>query len=138
MAIFPGFWSPKFPVAMPTVRGRGYPKQLIENRLFLRAHHSRAPIRFCAGNFPVEPVSSEMRAGRRVDQLHADAHATAGFANGTFEDITHAQFAPDPPHLDRLALVREGPESTLPTPDLAPCVCHFSQKRRLGTIASGP
>ena len=48
-----------------------------------------------------------MRAGRRVDQLRADAHPVPSFANRTFEDIAHAQFAADLFHIDRLALVGE-------------------------------
>jgi len=48
-----------------------------------------------------------MSAGRRVDQLGADAHVAGGFANSAFEDITHAQFPADLLHVDCLALVRE-------------------------------
>jgi hypothetical protein len=53
----------------------------------------------------VEPVGPEIRAGRRIDKLRADAHAAAGFANRTFENVAHSQFTPDPLHVDRLALV---------------------------------
>jgi len=55
----------------------------------------------------VEPVSPEMRAGCRVNQLCADAHADASFANGALEDIADSEFAPDLFHIDRLALVGE-------------------------------
>ena len=48
-----------------------------------------------------------MRAGRRVDQLRADAYTIAGFADRTLEDVAHPQLAADLFHIDRLALVGE-------------------------------
>jgi hypothetical protein len=52
----------------------------------------------------VEPVGPEMRAGRRVDQLRADAHAAAGLSHRAFEDIAHTQFTPDLLHVEYLPL----------------------------------
>ena len=52
----------------------------------------------------VEPLGPKMRAGRRIDQLRADAHTAAGFANGTFEDIAYAQLTADLLHVKRSAL----------------------------------
>src|ERR1700730_11468703 len=48
-----------------------------------------------------------MRPGSRFDQLRGDAHPCPGFADRAFEDIAHAQVAPDLLHIDALALVGE-------------------------------
>jgi hypothetical protein len=42
-----------------------------------------------------------------TDQLRGDPHTTAGLAHRAFEDIAHAELAPDLLHIDRLALVGE-------------------------------
>jgi hypothetical protein len=55
----------------------------------------------------VEAVGPQMRGISRIDQLGADAHATAGLAHRAFQNITHPQFAPDLFHIDGLALVGE-------------------------------
>ena len=48
-----------------------------------------------------------MRVGERIDQLRGDAHPVATFAHRAFEHVAHPQFAPDPLHIDGLALVRK-------------------------------
>jgi hypothetical protein len=47
----------------------------------------------------IEAVCPDVGACRRVDQLTGDAHAITGFAHRAFEDIAHAQFAPDLPQV---------------------------------------
>jgi hypothetical protein len=56
----------------------------------------------------VEAVGPDVTAGRRVDQLPADAHPVAGFAHAAFEHVAHAELMRHLPHVDRLALVGEG------------------------------
>src|ERR1700758_532968 len=51
----------------------------------------------------VEAVGPEMRAGFGLDQLPNDADAVAGLADRAFEQVAHAEFAPDSLHIDRLA-----------------------------------
>jgi hypothetical protein len=53
----------------------------------------------------VEAVGPEMRAGRRVDQLRADAHIIAGFAHRAFENIVHPQVAADLLNLECLTFI---------------------------------
>jgi hypothetical protein len=43
----------------------------------------------------VEAVRPNMRSGRRIDQLACDAHTAHGFAHTAFEDVAHAELAPD-------------------------------------------
>src|SRR5215472_15653144 len=43
----------------------------------------------------------------RLDQLRGNANAVARFSQTTFEDISHAEFAPDFLHVDGAALVGE-------------------------------
>ena len=47
----------------------------------------------------VETVGPDVGTARRVDKLAGDAHAVAGFANRTFEHVTHAQLALDLLHI---------------------------------------
>src|SRR5438477_9071507 len=49
-----------------------------------------------------------MRTGFGVDQLRRDAHPATAFAHRAFEDVAHAEFAPDLFHLNRTALIGEG------------------------------
>src|SRR5439155_3575068 len=49
-----------------------------------------------------------MRTGFGVDQLRRDAHPATAFAHRSFEDVAHAEFAPDLFHLNRTALIGEG------------------------------
>ncbi len=55
----------------------------------------------------VEAVGPEMRARFRLDQLSGDAQPIARFAYAALQHIAHAEFAPDLPDVDRLALVGE-------------------------------
>jgi len=48
-----------------------------------------------------------MRAGLGIDQLAGDAHTVAALAHRTFEDIAHAQLAPDLLHIDGTPFVGE-------------------------------
>ena len=55
----------------------------------------------------VEPVGPDMRAGLGLDQLGGDAQPVPALADAAFQHIAHAEFAPDLPDVDRLALVDE-------------------------------
>ena len=55
----------------------------------------------------VEPISPDMRAGLRLDELRGDAHAVARLAHAALQHIAHAEFAPDLLHVDGAALVGE-------------------------------
>jgi hypothetical protein len=49
-----------------------------------------------------------MRAGQRIDQLPGDAHLRSRLAHRAFQNIAHAELAPDLLHVDGAALVGEG------------------------------
>jgi hypothetical protein len=49
----------------------------------------------------------EVGASLSLDQLRGDAHSPAGLAHRALEQIAHAQFADNPPDVDRLPLVRK-------------------------------
>ena len=55
----------------------------------------------------VEAVGPEMRAGFGFDQLRGDAQPGARLAHAALQHVAHAEFAPDLPDVDRLALVGE-------------------------------
>ena len=55
----------------------------------------------------VEAVGPEMRARFRFDQLRGDAEPIARFAHAALQHVTHAEFTPDLPNIDRSALVGE-------------------------------
>ena len=55
----------------------------------------------------VVALRPDMIAGLRLDQLRGNANAVARFSQTTFEDISHAEFAPDFLHVDGAALVGE-------------------------------
>ena len=56
---------------------------------------------------PVVALCPAMGSSHSVDELGIDAHTVTTPANAAFQHIAHAQFAPDLPHVDRLALVLE-------------------------------
>jgi hypothetical protein len=56
----------------------------------------------------VVPLGPDMIAGLGLDQLRGDADAICGPSHAAFEDIAHAELAPDLLHVYRSALVREG------------------------------
>ena len=48
-----------------------------------------------------------MRPGFRFEQLRGDAQSLARLAHTALQHVSHAQFAPDLTHVDRLALICE-------------------------------
>ena len=60
------------------------------------------------GEITVVPLGPHVLAGFGLDQLRRDTNAIAGFAQTPLEYVTHAQFAADPLHINRAALVCEG------------------------------
>src|SRR5262249_6367351 len=59
------------------------------------------------GEIAVVALGPDVRARERVDKLGRDPYPVAAPAYAAFEDIADAQFAPDPFHIDALALVGE-------------------------------
>ena len=55
----------------------------------------------------VVPIRPQVRARLGFEQLRRDTQARSRFANAALQHVTHAQFAPDLPDVDRLALVDE-------------------------------
>jgi len=49
-----------------------------------------------------------MRIGLRIDQLSINTNLSTRPPDASFEQVTHAQFAPNPPRVDGLVLVSEG------------------------------
>src|SRR5665811_2077064 len=59
------------------------------------------------GEVTIEAVGPDMRTALCVDELAGNADAVARLAHPTSQPVTHAEFAADPLHVDRLALVGE-------------------------------
>ena len=55
----------------------------------------------------VEPFRPDMRVGRGIDQLRADAHLVSRPLDAPFEHIAHAQLAADLLRVGLLAPIRE-------------------------------
>ncbi len=60
------------------------------------------------GAVAIEAVGPNMCAGVGRDKLGVDSYVFAGAPHASFERVTHAEFAPNLLHVDRLALVGEG------------------------------
>ena len=60
------------------------------------------------GEVAIVALGPDVVAGPDLDQLRAHADTIAGFAQAAFQDITHAQIAPDLLHVYRAALIGEG------------------------------
>ena len=56
----------------------------------------------------VEPICPKLRAAFAIDQLHVNPDLVINPPHAAFEDITDAELAADPFHVDGLALVRKG------------------------------
>ena len=60
------------------------------------------------GQFLVETLGPEMRAGVAIDQLYVNAHAVAPALHPPLQRVAHVQVAADLPEIDRFTLVGEG------------------------------
>src|SRR5206468_6760918 len=60
------------------------------------------------GQIAIVALGPQMIAGRTVDQLRSDAHATAGLAHTALKNMADPELPPDVAHVHRLALEREG------------------------------
>jgi hypothetical protein len=60
------------------------------------------------GEVAVVTLGPKMPAGGSLDQLRRHPHPMRGLAHAAFENIAHAEIAPDVFDRDRLAFVGEG------------------------------
>jgi hypothetical protein len=53
------------------------------------------------GKLAIKAIGPDVCTRFRINELAADTHAIARFADAAFEDVAHAQFAGHLPHIDR-------------------------------------
>src|SRR5262249_13876316 len=55
----------------------------------------------------LEAISPDMSGGDRINELAREAQAVPAAPNAAFEDVAHAEIAPDVAHVNRFAFVDE-------------------------------